>query len=372
MCNPNTDPSSFDVNRFIGKGILLVAKGSGATWAPGNFGFLDVGSGASDLAKLMGYGSPPDECVDISNPVSEPGAMTAVINQFNTRFDIYESGDSINCFSQSKCPPSLNSRKDVVINHGSPFTKNNCGIVAGVGGNGWITTTTAPGGAYRPTTTNVNSYTLTPAAMGYPRDEPHATSEANALASRIGNGSWDIDAYWRVNHASSAVVINAVTGLKGYPTSMNSTIRAAYPLSVDSTRSYPTRYQVYKWEMANAATQLSSRTVGTTGTDYGQTICRPGLSGSTPGATTADRRVMPIAVVNCTGLSGSKPVSPIDWIDSFLVEPSMSRDNGLSGGSNVQYTNFGDIYVEVIGHTSTGTGGTTNQFVRHDRPYLIR
>jgi hypothetical protein len=76
--------------------------------------------------------------------------------------------------------------------------------------------------------------------------------------------------------------------------------------------------------------------------------------------------------VNCTGLNGKKAVNPIDWIDTFLVEPSMSRDNGLSGASKVVYTNVGDIYVEVIGHTGNGTGGSTAQFVRHDRPYLIR
>ena len=146
---------------------------------------------------------------------------------------------------------------------------------------------------------------------------------------------------------------------------MNSTIRAAFPLSVDATRTYPTRYQVYKWEMANAATQLPSRSLGGGLTDYGQPICKPGLSGSSPGPTTADRRTLPIAVVNCTGLSGKKPVNPIDWIDSLLVEPSVKRGGGA-------YTAVGDIYVEIVGRTSTGTGGTTTQFIRHDRPYLIR
>ena len=81
-----------------------------------------------------------------------------------------------------------------------------------------------------------------------------------------------------------------------------------------------------------------------------------------------DRRILPVAVVNCTGLSGGKkPVNPIDWIDVFLVEPSIDR----SGPSGV-YTQTGDIYVEVIGHTSTGSGGAANQVVRHDKPYLIK
>ena len=106
--------------------------------------------------------------------------------------------------------------------------------------------------------------------------------------------------------------------------------------------------------------------------DHGQPICRPGLAASTPGATTPDRRIIPVAVVNCTGLSGAKPVTPIDWVDAFLVEPSMPRDNGLSGKNKVDYTQTGDIYVEIVGRTGVGTGGTTNQFVRRDKPYLIK
>jgi Flp pilus assembly protein TadG len=358
MCNPSATPGTFDVSTYVGKGILLVAKGSGASYAPGDFGFLDVGAGASDLSKLMGYGSPPDKCVDVTQPSTETGALTSVINEFNTRFDIYESGDSIGCFGSSLCPPSLNSRKDVVMNHTAPFTKTNCGIVAGAGSNGWVVSTNPYRPVSTPTTDThyVNNYTAAIDAMGYPRDRTQATSSADALANRIGTGDWDIDAYWRVNHPPSTT----------YPTSLNGAIRAVFPLPVDGTRTYPTRYQVYQWEMANAAAQLPSRSVGTN-TDYGQPVCKPSLPGSTPGPTTADRRTLPVAVVNCTGLNGKKAVNPIDWITTFLVEPSMGRSS-----AGTTYTNNGDIYVEVIGHTGNGTGGTTTQFIRHDRPYLIR
>jgi Flp pilus assembly protein TadG len=373
MCNPNSDPSSFNVSSYIGKGMLLIATSGGGSYAPGNFGFLDVGAGGSDLQKLMGYGSPPDQCVDISQPSTETGALTSVVNEFNTRFDIYESGDSIGCFSGSKCPPSLNSRKDVVMNDVAPFTKNNCGIVTGGGGKGWIVSTSP----YRPVDSST-TYTNTPDAMGYPRDKCHAFNDTGDCLSaygtpsaRIGNGAWDIDAYWRANHFADTVTIDSglPTQRQGYPTSMNATIRAAFPLSVDATRTYPTRYQVYRWEMANAATQLTSKPVGTN-MSYPQPVCQP--PGWSPAGTTPDRRTLPVAVVNCTGLNGKKAVNPIDWVDTFLVEPSMSRDNGLTGASKVTYTNVGDIYVEVIGHTGNGTGGSTAQFVRHDRPYLIR
>ena len=367
MCNPNTDASKFDVNNYIGKGMLLIATGGGGSYAPGNFGFLDVGAGASDLAKLMGYGSPPDKCVDVSQPTTETGSMTSVIDQFNTRFDMYESGDSIGCFGSSLCPPSLNSRKDLVMNDNT-FKKTTCGFVSGGGQKGWQISASP----YRPTD-STTTYTANPDAMGYPRDKCHAfndtggdcVSRYSTPSDRVGNGDWDIDTYWRVNHNASAVVINPTTGLKGYPTSMNATIRAVFPSSVDASRTYPTRYQVYRWEMSDAANQLQSQPVSGIGTSYGQPVCRP--PGVTPGAGSPDRRTLPVAVVNCTGLNGKKAVNPIDWIDTFLVEPSVPRS---SGGTT--YTQTGDIYVEVIGHTGNGTGGSTTQFVRHDRPYLIR
>jgi Flp pilus assembly protein TadG len=373
MCNPNSDPASFNANSYIGKGMLLIATSGSGSYAPGNFGFLDVGAGGSDLQKLMGYGSPPDQCVDVSQPQTETGALTSVINEFNTRFDIYESGDSIGCFSGSKCPPSLNSRKDVVMNDTAPYTKNNCGIVTGGGGKGWQVSAIP----YRPTDSS-SIYTVNPDAMGYPRDKCHAfnaTGDCQTAyatpSDRIGTGDWDIDAYWRTNHPPGVTLDAGLpTQRQGYPTSMNATIRAAFPLPVDATRSYPTRYQIYRWELANAATQLATPPPISAGQSYPQPVCQP--PGWSPGGTTPDRRTLPVAVVNCTGLNGKKPVNPIDWIDTFLVEPSMSRDNGLTGGSKVTYTNVGDIYVEVIGHTGNGTGGSATQFVRHDRPYLIR
>jgi Flp pilus assembly protein TadG len=367
MCNPAG--GSFDANSYIGRGLLLIATGGGGSYAPGDFGFLDVGAGASDLGKLMGYGTPPDKCVDVTSPSTEPGSLMSVIDQFNTRFDIYESGDSIGCFSQGKCPPSANSRKDFIINHGSPYTKTNCGLVTGGGGNGWV----ASANPFRPVLSPITdpryylNYTNTPDAMGYPRDKCHSFNSSGNCATafstpnaRVGTGDWDIDTYWRVNHPTEAVMLPS--GVTGYPTSMNSTIRAVFPSNADASRSYPTRYQVYRWELANAATELAYKS---TAGVQSQPVCEP--PGWTPGGTTADRRTIPVAVVNCAGLNGKSTVNPIDWVDTFLVQPSADRS-----GSTGTYTSKGEIYVEVIGHTANGTGGATTQFIRHDRPYLIR
>ena len=368
MCNPNANPKVFNVNDFVGKGILLIASNTGpggSAYAPGDFGFLDVGSGGADLKELMGYGSPPDKCVDITQPSTEPGNPQAVIDQFNTRFDIYESGDSIGCFGQSKCAPSINSTKDLAIDHGPAYNKTNCGLPGGAGGNGWRLTPNP----YRPTAANVNSYTATPDLMGYPRDKNQATSAADALANRIGSGDWDIDAYWRVNHPFGTTngAIDNGSGVYVYPTSLNTQIMAAFPVTPTTPRTYPTRYQVYRWEMLDAANRLNPKPAIGTLTPQPQPVCQPGLAASTPGATTPDRRILPIAVVDCTGLTGKKAVNPIDWVESFLVEPSLGRSSG-----GTAYTNSGDIYVEIVRHVGNGTGGSTAQFVRHDRPYLIR
>ena len=377
MCNPAG--AGYDVNKLVGKGIRLKGTGGGGAWAPGDFGFLDVGAGASDLAKVMGFSTSKFECVDVTNPSTETGGMTSVINEFNTRFDLFESGDSIGCFGSSLCAPSINSRKDLAINHGAPYTKANCGVPTGGGGNGWK----IGNSPYRPTTSAVLPITTIPDVMGYPHDRCHAFDNAGDCTNettwgvngksphdRIGTGDWDIDAYWRSNHPTGSPN-GAVGGL--YPTGLTTTIMAVAPLPAGVTRSYPTRYQVYRWEMANRATQLppAGKVVPGSAPNMASRYADPALTPSVPDGSNPDRRVFPVSVINCAGLSGKKPVNPLDTVDVFLTEPSIDRSTG-SGPSKVIYTNLGDIYVEVIGHTGQGTGQTNNQFVRRDKPFLIR
>jgi hypothetical protein len=73
-----------------------------------------------------------------------------------------------------------------------------------------------------------------------------------------------------------------------------------------------------------------------------------------------------VAVVNnCAELSGSsRSVEIGDWVDMFLVEPTMDgRGNGALKDS---------IYMEVIGKTGAGSTGTTSaQTIRKAVPYLI-
>jgi hypothetical protein len=88
-------------------------------------------------------------------------------------------------------------------------------------------------------------------------------------------------------------------------------------------------------------------------------------NGVVPTSTTLDRRKLSVAVVNClaNGVKGSSTAVPVlDWIDVFLVEPSLNRGT---------VSNAGDIYVEVIGRTNNASNTGAVQLIKKSVPYLI-
>ena len=155
---------------------------------------------------------------------------------------------------------------------------------------------------------------------------------------------WDRDAYFRVN----------------YPAWTNGTWTTQTGLPSNATR-----YQVYAWEIANRDTVVGGQTVLATREPYGNGASQPRDhdkpicsniqspsygTGLIPAANAVDRRRISVAVVNClansvNGASDNVPVAT--WLEVFLVEPSLNRDSGR--------TSRGDIYVEVIGETQTGS-----------------
>lgn len=346
FCNPleSTDPN-FTVGNYVGKGIRLIANDGGG-YVPGNFGYLETnaGSGAQATAQTLGRDAIPGDCVAADGVTTKPGAQVSVLDALNARFDIYDNGLNQACGGTgSLCSASLNSRKDVM--HSGPA--NSCGFSSGNGGNGWK----IPAVPYLPTSSTVpltaaEGGALSP--MGYPRDMCHAISNAgNCPNGRIGDGVWDYMAYFRSNTAS-------------YPT---------VPTSGEMTSWFgsasPTRFAVYQYEMANAATRLPLAGQTANGmTSYGQPYCSPN-AGVVPSATVPDRRVLTIAVVNCTaqGVQGRTPnVHVTKWVDMFLVEPSLPRAR----------TEKSDVYGEIIRETTLGSGGgTTGNTVKRDVPYLI-
>lgn len=340
MCNPaEATDLDFLVGNYVGKGIRLIA---GQTDAAGNFGFLaNAGRGAADLRDVLAHLTPPGDCVETDGVVSEPGKMANVLGALNTRFDIYGSGLGNTCKDDASCPPAFNTRKDVVKGNGNGKCNQNT----------WSLPTADK--RYDPTSpvplTADQRANLAP--MGYPRDMCHAWSANGNCAAgdgKIGDGEWDRQAYFQSN---------------GYGNAFN-------PVTIFG-KSNPTRYEVYNWEIkqqlavtkepTGPAFPLSQQSAGNGNLSYGTPFCTPpGITGS---ATVPDRRVLPIAVVNCSQQSGRSKFDVVMWVDAFLVEPSLDR------GSK---TSKDQLYVEIIGETKLGGGGgTSSNTVRRDVPYLI-
>jgi Flp pilus assembly protein TadG len=342
MCNPAefTDPD-FTVANYIGKGIRLVANDGGGGYGPGNFGFLDnnAGNGANIVKAALGNVAVPGDCVPGDDVTTQPGEMVSVLDALNTRFDVYANGLNNPCGANNAgCPPSANARKDVVK------ANTGCAFQPGNGNVGWK----LPPSPYLPASSTAYDAATYPAGglspMGYPRDICHALSITGSCSGgRIGDGAWDRYAYFRSNSVN-------------YPAVPTSTEMATMFGS-----STPTRYQVYQYEMNNAATHLQPQAAGSL-TAHGAPICvTPGLA---PGGTTPDRRRLSVAVINCTseGVAGrTTDITVTRWIDVFLVEPSLPRAR----------TEHSDVYVEVIEEAGSSGDGTVGQVVRRDVPYLV-
>ena len=350
MCNPNegSDPN-FTISNYVGKGIRLIANDNGPTYGAGNFGFLQTtgggGNGPDALRGALGKLDQPGDCLAEDGVTTKTGQNSSALDALNTRFDIYTGNTNVVCGSNGAgCPASANSRKDVV-HKGSA---SQCSIG---GGNGWQLSANP----YIPTSatvplTNTQADALSP--MGYPRDMCHAISTTGSCSGgMIGNGVWDRNAYFR-SHRDFGYALG-------------------FDISTTFGTSTPTRYQVYKYEAANAATRLldnNNARVGPSLTARPKAYCTsPGIP---VGTTAIDRRVIPMAVINCgSGINGSSgPHDPVAWVDVFLPEPSVRRRVG-----GTTYTEASDVYVEVVGLSQLAGGGSTaSQLIRRDVPYLVR
>ena len=366
ICNPQETAgnTNFDIGSLIGKGIKLVSQGGGnGTWAPGNYGYLDTHTGQTGVPPIrqaLAWGSPPGDCVEANGVDTKPGVSTTVTDALNTRFDIYDSNTS--CPNGGTCPASINSVKDVI----RPANGNaNQGCTATNNTNGWNLPANYYGSGTIPNSATVPlPTTITPSVMGHPRDMCHAvdSSVAGACTGPIGDGVWDRDAYFRTNYGWTSAQWQTNTGLS--------------PTVAVTAANYASRYNVYAWEIAHRGQTiggrviLGTRTVSGSGasaqTSYGSPVCSPLKNygaGTVPSTATPDRRKFSVAVVNCTqqGVNGnSTDVQVKEWIDVFLVQPSLNRAR----------TNAGDIYIEVIGRTDNAANGAV-QVIKKSVPYLI-
>lgn len=361
ICNPQETGTNtgFNIASFIGKGIKNVSVGNGGgTWVPGNFGYLDTNggsNGAPGLREALGWNTAPGDCVAATGVDTKTGASVSVTDALNTRFDIYD-GD-VSCPTGGTCPASINSVKDLI--RGANANGNNS---CKMHNQGWGLGTTYYGSGTMPSSATAAMVdTVIPASMGHPRDMCHAVDPAatGACLGPVGTGLWDRDAYFRVNYVRSDG-----TRWTSAEWQTNTGLGAT-----------PTRYQVYDWEITHIGQPIDGVTIlepnpvgaiGNTPVSHGQPVCSAaqGFLPITPGAISPDRRKLSVAVINCLqhGVSGNSTGVPVkDWLDVFLVEPSLNRDR----------THSGDIYIEVIGRTNNATDEGAVQLVKKSVPYLI-
>ncbi len=323
-----------------------------STWAPGDFGFLEVGAGQnSDLLKALAFDEVPLDCAPADGTSPETGNPQSLYDAVNTRFDIFDFSQGAGttlapCFS-GNCPSSTNVVKDL-IKANTATNGNACGFSQGQAGQGYRLPPSnerfhplLSSAITNPNTQSVQNTAIAPTvtAMGLPRDLCHYTSYGMACGSdannRYGNGTWARWDYFSGNHGIA-------------------------PPSATMTR-----YETYLWELGLRTINATTGTVPNSGGQRGVPICTPAFGG-TPDP---NRRVLQIAVVeNCSSLQGaSTPVDIGEWIEVFLVEPTIDgRGNGSLKDS---------IYVEIIGPASLGDGsgvGNTLQSFRKDKPYLVQ
>ncbi|WP_271077118.1 TadE/TadG family type IV pilus assembly protein [Aurantiacibacter sp. MUD61] len=329
-----------------------------STWAPGDFGFLEVGAGQnSDLLRALAFDEVPLDCAPAGGTVPETGNPQSLYDAVNTRFDVFDFSAGAGtplapCFS-GNCPSATNVVKDLAYSAPSGQGQGGgagpaCGFANGVGQSGWRLPPEAnrfrpkaSGSIPNPATVQSHDGLLSDiTAMGHPRDLCHYTSFGlqcgNDPNNRFGNGTWARYDYFQRNHGTLPPATNI------------------------------TRYETYLWELGLKTYPGFAGSLPNTGGNgqRGAPICTPSYGG----VPDANRRVLQIAVVdNCSELQGASTAVDIgEWIEVFLVEPTIDgRGNGALRDS---------IYVEIIGPASLGSGsgvGNTLQSFRRDKAYLV-
>lgn len=351
ICSPN--PGSFDANAYIGRGVEVTKKGNGPnSWAPGIFGFLDVGGGQlDDLVQILAFNSTDLPCTPVEGG-GDPftGTPQDLYRAFNTRFDVFDfpesSGTTLSACFTGNCSAASNAVKDLVKDNSTTGGNNSCKLH----NQGWklpptnrrfwplpATAITSPGS---PTIAHNNPAQSTSSnlVLGYSRDLCHYNSYNSACpGDRFGNGAWARSDYWANNHPGEA-----------------------QPSGYGSM----TRFQTYMYELG-----IGPYSGTTPHLPHGANQRSAPLCAASYGAV-ADplRRVLTVAVVdNCAALNGgSTAVSIETWVDMFLVEPV------IDARPNVESSDV--IYMEVIGPADLGSGnggGLPSAPFRRDVAYLL-
>jgi Flp pilus assembly protein TadG len=350
VCQPSD--AEFPTTADIGKGLRLQPGPISGAWAPGDYGYLDFGNGASGLKINLGKNSDAAGCVDNSSGIpTEPGNKASVTDALNSRFDLYPAASSPCVPGTGDYCPAMNTRKDLVMTEQVDVAGTSGTVPADPGCGAAGSTVTG-----KSNSTDTNGFVQGTATKGFPRDTYHINGGSN----NYGDGAWDRAAYFAAEHPSDTV--------------------AAVAAALGKTASTLTRYDVYKWELADVANRLATRLESSSwtykanghsgnGTYTFTNQCaypKPKNAAGVPAsATQKDRRILSIAVADCTGLSGKGNLVVNNYIDVLLVEPSLNRTLPYS-------TQQAEIYGEIIGVSKKPNGQNAFQYYLRQRPRLIR
>ena len=340
ICNPfeptgNTNNTSdFGFATYFStqanKRRMMAFVNNGSTYSAGNWGFLSspLASGANALADSIGLNNPP-QCYAQPGVSTKPGKSTGPVdNSFGSRFDLsatntYPPGTNVRKgYDSSKCNKQA---------EGTPITK----------------------------------------FLGLPRDSclPSSCSPVSAptgsggqATTAIGNGDWGNN-----SPLGNSVVVGAAAtvpsfGQYWYVNFGWSGILAPFD-STGSTRysnsNLPSRYDIYTYEKThNAAGAVDNTTTtnlvskASVGGEVGNPIC----NGTAKGTDAPDRRLLDVAVLNCSadglanGNSGG-PYVPVEYASIFLTEPEANNyvygevSNVITpGGANGQIHDLVQLY----------------------------
>jgi hypothetical protein len=82
-----------------------------------------------------------------------------------------------------------------------------------------------------------------------------------------------------------------------------------------------------------------------------------------PSAVQKDRRLLTVAIVDCTGQNGKFNAHVLRFADMFLTQPSLDRSN---------VTGKDQIYVELVRIAERPNGQSAFQYYLRQRPRLIK
>ena len=265
--------------------IRLRQNNGTANYAAADYGFLRSPTlGSEDISLIDSIAVlRPAACFMQRGVDLRPGVVQAAREGFNVRFDIYE-GSMSEKNDDSNYRPAQNVRKGYIVAGGETEKENACA---------------ARPGANWPIGSPPDQVT------GLPLDRTWLSFE-----SPIGEGDWDLNTYWQVNHG-------------GAPPARN----------VDVT----SRYQIYRYEIEHGYVGDVSP-----GGESGAPACYGGAAPSV----TSDRRILHAAVVNCQSLrlvGGAQTSVPVAAFGKFFLTLPLARSQT-------------DLFVEMVGLVQPGDG----------------